>query len=57
MQHHLAWDWVAVDWWQILSSAAPVLGVTVAAAIVGFGLGRLIRGRPYLGRHVSAPRS
>jgi hypothetical protein len=56
MQHHLAWDWAAVDWLQILSSSMPVLVVTVAAALVGFALGRLIRGRPYIGRHVGGSR-
>lgn len=50
-------EWSVVDWWQIIQSTLPVAGVLAGAAAVGFALGRLIRGRPYIGRHQSDTRT
>jgi hypothetical protein len=51
---HTVWDWSAVDWGPILLSSLPLLVVPLCAAVVGFALGRLIRGRPNFGAHVDA---
>jgi hypothetical protein len=50
------WDWTAVDWGQIFWSSLPLLVVPLGAAVLGFAIGRLIRGRPYIGRHIREPR-
>ncbi|SOE51161.1 hypothetical protein SAMN05446935_0366 [Burkholderia sp. YR290] len=43
--------WSQIDWGQILRENLPLLIVPVCAALVGLGIGRLIRGRPYIGSH------
>ncbi len=43
--------WSQLDWGQILVENMPLLLVPVCAALLGLGIGRLVRGRPYIGRH------
>lgn len=43
--------WSQVNWGQILYDNLPLLYIPAGAAVLGFTLGRLIRGRPYIGRH------
>lgn len=41
-----------MNWGQI-AALLPLLYIPAGAAVVGFGIGRLLRGRPYVGRHSS----
>lgn len=50
-------DWSQVHWARIILETSPVALTIVGAAVVGFALGRLIRGRPYIGRHIGGPRN
>ncbi|MBB5427490.1 hypothetical protein HDG40_005669 [Paraburkholderia sp. JPY158] len=44
--------WTEVSYWaHIIRPLLPLLYLPVGAAAVGFVIGRLIRGRPYIGRH------
>lgn len=48
--------WSQLSYWgHIVVPLLPLLYLPVGAAAVGFALGRLIRGRPYVGRHINEP--
>ena len=43
-----------VNWGQLLWSSLPLLYFPAGAAALGFAIGRLIHGRPYIGRRGEA---
>lgn len=40
-------------WWQFILHNLALLYIPAGAAVIGLVLGRVIRGRPYIGRHIN----